>query len=165
MRLARTLALLSTLLVLAPCSSTPSEPDGSWREVEVSAPSDQVLWKIALLAAGRMDFPLTGRLDPSSGKFVTGWRTSLQPFSGAGNRTRAEVRMEPVSQGRWRVRAHVQKQVNQALVHPLDPTRAEWEWTGDDVLQAEILLRHVVSSLDPALEIQDGSEAPGERLR
>ena len=37
---------------------------------------------------------LAGGLDPSSGVIVTGWRTQLAPFSGDGNRKRAEVRME-----------------------------------------------------------------------
>ena len=155
-------SLVCLTLLFAACSSTPSEPEGRWFEAEVEAPSDRVLWKIALLSAERMSFPLA-QLDPGSRQFVTGWRTNLQPFSGDGDRTRAEVRLVPVSTGRWQVQARVQRQVNKALVAPLDPTRAEWEWVQDDVVQAEILLRRVVSALDPDFEPGEETQDAAER--
>jgi len=139
------------------------EPDPVWREAEVESPSDRVLWKIVLLEVERMGFPITGGLDPSSGELQSGWLTNLQPFSGKGTRKRAEVHMKPVEKGRWLVRAHVAQQVNRALADPLDPSRAEWEWASEDVVSAEILLRHVVSAMSPTLEIEE-QEDDFERL-
>jgi hypothetical protein len=147
-------------LPLCACSALgSSEPAPSWQSAVVESPSDRVLWKITLLSVERMGFPLASGLDPSSGIVTTGWKTNLQPFSGDGTRARAEVRIEAEGPRQWRVRAHVQKQVNKSLVAPLDPTRAEWEWVPDDSTQTSILLRHIVAAFEPDLEVR-GTRSP-----
>ena len=145
-------ALALSVLGLVACQST-GEPDGAWQQGEVQAPSDRVLWQVSRLALQKMRFPSGGVLDPASGKLKSGWRTQLHPFQGEGFRERAEVEIEPVEQGRWMVRTRVAKQTNEALVSPLDPRRAEWEWTGDDVTAAQVLLMHITSSLGDELEM------------
>jgi hypothetical protein len=157
---------LGLVLVLAGCSTTPDEPDPTWRQTEVNAPSDRVLWKVALLAAKQGGFPLMGGLDPASGVIQTGWRTELQPHRGDGNRQRAEIRMEPRGKSVWLVKARVQRQLNMALASPLDPSRAEWEWAPDNPVKAEVLLRHIVSLFDPddmTEEAGDESPVPSKR--
>jgi len=153
------------LLVCGACGSMTlyPEPDANWREAEVESPSDRVLWKIILLQVERLGYPITGGLDPSSGEIRTGWRTNLQPFSSKGHRERAEVHMKPVEKGLWTVSTRVQRQINKALADPLDPSRAEWEWDAEDVVGAEILLRHVVSAMSPQLEV-DEEEDEFEKL-
>jgi hypothetical protein len=156
------LALVPGILAcgLASCSAIGVAPDPDWQEIEVATPSDRVLWKVLLLAVEHAGFPVTGSLDPAAGEIRTGWKTNLQPFSGKGTRMRAIVTMEPKERRLWLVRSHVQKQVNEALVAPLDPARAEWEWTDDDPLQAQILLRHVLATFPSELELLDAPTDP-----
>ena len=159
------LVLFLALGASACMSSGPREPSAVWREIELESPSDRLLWQIALLSADQAGFPLTGGLDPSSGVILTGWRTQLQPFSGKGNRKRAEIRMEPKGPRQWLVRTRVQKQINRSLVAPLDASRAEWEWAPEDSLAAEILLRHIVATINPALEVGEDPKAAQARGR
>ncbi len=142
----------SVLLALLPaCAALGNgEPSADWKEIEVAAPSETVLFKLALLTVESLGYPIAGGTDPHAGVIVSGWKTSLAPFKGEGYRLRAELEVEPVGSSRFKVRAHVQKQTNEALVNPLDPSRAEWEWTGDDPVQAEVLLQHVRSAVEPA---------------
>jgi len=143
------LALLAAGSLLASCSASGGvEPDPVWRQARVEAPSDNVLWKVALLSLEQSDFPLIGGMDPSSGIVMSGWKTQLQPFHGEGDRQRAEIRMEPVAERLWMVKARVQRQRNMALASPLDATRAEWKWDAENPVAAEILLRHIVSLFD-----------------
>ena len=88
----------------------------------------------------------------AGGIVTTGWKTDLQPFSGEGMRTRAEVRMSPIEPGRWRLRARVEKELNKSMANPLDASRAEWKTAPDDERTAGILLMHIRSRLDPELE-------------
>ena len=114
-----------------------------------------MLWKISLLSFEKMGFPLAGGLDPASGEITSGWKTNLQPFSGQGYRTRAELHMTPLGSGRWDVKSRVQKQTNQAIVAPLDLARAEWEWAPEDPVLAAILLHRIKSLLAPELELSE----------
>lgn len=139
-------------LALGACASAPKAPPPNWQEVELHAPSDRVLWKLTLLQVERLGFPLTSGLDPGAGEILTGWRTNLMPFRGQGDRMRLEVRIEPIEAGLWRVRAHVQRQRNMSLTSPLDPRRAEWEWTADHDAEASVFLNHVAAALGPAAE-------------
>ena len=163
--LSPSLALFALLSVTSCGSLRDKEPEPLWQEMQVEAPSDRVLWKLALLSVEKVGFPLAGGLDPSSGVITSGWRTNLQPFQGEGYRMRAEVRLSPTGPGRWAVGARVKKQINDALVAPLDPTRAEWEWAPDDPLVARVLLQHIRSYLDPEIEIgEESPEDPVEAL-
>ena len=139
------------------------EPDPAWQEARIHSPSDRVLWKLSLLSLERMGFPMSGGLDPASGRIESGWQTHLAPFSRQGYRLRAEVEMTPIEPAFWRVRARVARQSNEALVAPLDPARAEWKWAADDVEQAQILLQHISSLLATDLETTE-QEDPLEAL-
>jgi hypothetical protein len=149
---ARRAALFALLaLALCACNSTPSEPDASWRDVEVESQSERVLWNVLVLALQRQGYPLGAELDEPRLIATSGWRNHLAPFKGKGYRLRAQLRAESVGGTRYRVTGRVWKQLNQALVRPVDLAYAEWEWTEDDALAAEILLRHVESYFDPVL--------------
>ncbi len=155
----KVLAGVSSLLfaLLSACAVLGSdEPPADWKETELSAPSETVLFKLALLAVESLGYPVAGGTDPHAGVIVSGWKASLAPFKGEGYRLRAELELSPVGSGRYKVRARVQKQTNEALVSPLDPARAEWEWAGDDPVQAEVLLQHVRSAVEPA-KVPDGA--------
>lgn len=143
---ARAMLLLALFaLVASACASTPEEPDPSWKEVEVESQSERVLWNVLVLALQRQGYPLGAELDEPRLVATSGWRNHLAPFKGKGYRVRAQLRAESVGGTRYRVSARVWKQLNQALVRPVDLAYAEWEWTADDELAAEILLRHVES--------------------
>jgi len=161
------LALLAAVpaLFAASCSSVPREPDPDWQRTTIEAPSDRVLWKIGLQALRKMRFPIGSGLDPSSMSVTSGWRMDLQPFSGAGTRMMAELRMSPVARGQWRVEARVKKQVNKALTNPLDPKYAEWEWEPDDAGMSVVLLQHMRSSLTPTITPSERAEDPLEAWR
>ena len=138
------LASLGLCLLAAGCSSLGNkEPEGSWVEAEVSAPSESVVWSLSLLALEKMNFPRGGSAVPSDRRVVSGWQTNLAPFSRKGYRLRAELEMEPLSPGQWKLRSRVAKQINEAQVAPLDASRAEWKWQPDDTVQAQILLQHI----------------------
>lgn len=156
------LPLVLAAAALASCSSAPDEPEPLWRDLEVSAPSDTVLWRVTLLSIRKMGFPLGAGLDQSALVAETGWKNDLAPFKGDGFRSMAEVRMRPVGPGRWSVRARVKKQVNQSIVRPLDLRYAEWEWVEDDERATAILLQHIRSFLDDDLELRDRPDDPVE---
>jgi hypothetical protein len=154
---------LSTGLAGA-CATNP-EPPGVWREVELTAPSDRVLWQLSHLSLSKMDFPRGAVNDPASGTIQTGWRTRLHPFQGEGYRERAEIQIRPVESGSWMVRTRVGKQINEALLNPLDPSRAEWKWTRDDRNTAAILLMHIRSLLEPELRFQEAVDPLDEIMK
>ena len=161
------LALLLSILTGASCASSDKEPEPNWTESELSAPTDTILWKIALASAQKMGFPIGAGLDPTTMEFTTGWKTDLHPFKGKGFRTQVHVKMRPIRSGTWAIEARVKKQLNQSLIRPLDLAYAEWEWTGDDVETARILVQHVRSYLgsgiDPVERPADEVEALLER--
>ncbi|NOT30653.1 MAG: hypothetical protein HOP15_09430 [Planctomycetes bacterium] len=133
-----------------------------WRTLEVSVASDRVLWQLALLALQSQGYPLGAGTDPGARQLESGWKTDLQPFKGDGRRWRALVRMTPLEPGRWKLEARVKCERNQNLVTPLDPVRTEWEPSSDDEAQAQILLQHIRSRLQPELEIQPAQRGPKE---
>lgn len=158
MRRTSILALLLALLSGTACLSGKRAFDGRWRSVEVEAPSDHMVWQITLLSLQGMGFPLAAGTDSGAGQVQTGWKTDLQPFRGEGRRWRAEMRMTPVESGRWRLEARVERERNENLVSPLDPSRADWKADGADEQKAQILLMHVQSRLNPRIE--SGKERP-----
>jgi hypothetical protein len=148
----RWLALAALAASLPGCTSTP-ESEPAWRSVEVDAPSDRVLWQLTLLSLQNLGYPLGAGLDRSGGIVTTGWKTDLHPFSGQGQRTRAEVRLAPVERGRWNVRARVERETNENMTDPLNAARAQWQAGPDDERTADILLMHIRARLDPELEL------------
>jgi len=152
------LLLVTGLFLLAGCKSVArqeaeQEKLAQWREIEVEAPSDRMVWQLMLLSMQNQGFPLAGGTDPGARQVESGWKTDLQPFRGDGRRMRATLKLTPIEKGRWKIEARVMVQKNMNLVTPLDATRAEWEETADDPQTATILLQHVKSRLRPQLEL------------
>lgn len=128
--------------------------EARWQTLEVTAPSDRVVWQLTLLALQSQGFPLAAGSDLGARQVESGWKTDLQPFRGEGERRRAVVKLTPLAPGRWKLEARVKREHNQNLVTPLDPVRAEWEHAADDEAAAKILLQHIRARLRPELEVQ-----------
>ena len=150
-------SLLAALLALftCACSSTPEEPDPTWVEGEVVAPSEGVLWTSTLTNLGRLGYPVGSQANRADLSVLSGWKTQLAPFRGKGFRQQVDLRYTPqdgVREGgrsAWDVSIRVKTQANMSLVRPLDPSYAEWEWRSDDQLEAMIILRHILSDFPP----------------
>jgi hypothetical protein len=142
------------LVTTSSCSMTPDEPEPVWRTLEVAAPTDHMVWQLTLLSLQNLGYPLASGTDSGAHQVETGWKMDMQPFRGEGQRVRAVVKMSPVERGRWKVEARVRREVNDNLVSPLDPTRAQWKPAEDDVGLANMILMHVRARLAPELEIQ-----------
>jgi hypothetical protein len=149
--------LLSIFLVA--CTSVARQEaldakEARWQTLEVSAPSDRVVWQLTLLSLQSQGYPLAAGSDLGARQVESGWKTDLQPFRGAGQRRRATVKLSPLGPGHWKLEARVKCEHNLNLVSPLDPVRAEWEHAADDEASAKILLQHIRARLRPELELQ-----------
>lgn len=147
---------------LAACSLTPKEPDPAWRSADLTAPSRVILWDMTLAALDRGGYPPGAKIDPDTLEAESGWRTELQPFSGEGIRRKAVVRLRPMGEGDWGVDVRVKQQRNMSLVRPTDPEYAEWEWTGDDVESAGLILAWIRGAVDPRFEASVDPDAEPE---
>ena len=139
-------------LWLVACHSgrrTPAE----WVSTTTSAPSEQVLWEVALIALSEQHFPLGSGVDPTSMTATSGWRHSLAPFKGEGYRHRARVRLEPLEPGKYRVSLQVEKETNEDVARPMDLQYAKWKEAPDDVETAQVLLTHIRARMGEALEV------------
>jgi hypothetical protein len=155
---ARWLALLFLVPLLGlgvGCQGASKAPPPVWQNSQLEASSENVLWLMTRNAFDRLGYPLGGGLDPAALTAVSGWRVSLAPFRGQGQRHRAEIRYTAAEPGRWDVEVRVQRQVNMDIVRPLDAGYAEWEWRPDDDTEARILLQHLRSSLGQPLDVGD----------
>ena len=144
------------------CSSAPEEPDPAWIQEFVVAPSERLLWDTTVQTLGRLGYPVGASADPNAMTITTGWKNQLSPFQGDGFRNQADVAMAfDTEKGGWFVDVRIKHQVNMALVRPLDPAYAEWEWRADDQWEAAIILQHVRAAF-PAQAIFDAErEAAG----
>lgn len=153
--------LLLVFVLSAACVSVARQEhldskEAHWQTLEVSAPSDRVVWQLTLLSLQTQGYPLASGSDPGARQVESGWKTDLQPFRGEGERRRAVVKLTPLAPGRWKLEGRVLCEKNQNLVSPLDPARAEWKATADDESAAKILLRHIGARLQPELELDKG---------
>jgi hypothetical protein len=150
---------------LGSCSTTPDEPDPSWIEGFVVAPSERLLWDTTLQTLGRLGYPVGAAADSNALMVTTRWKNQLSPFRGRGFRNQAEVTMsfDPETEG-WTVVVRVKHMVNMALAQPADPAFAEWEWRDDDEWEAGIILQHILGAFPPPNIFQQRPEplAPGE---
>ena len=93
------------------------------------APSRTVVWETAMRTVREQGYvPDPNASAPTSGRIVSRWRMSLQPFSGKGWRERVNLRILPVD-GRknyWRLDTNVLRQLNDNLTEPGNPLAAEW---------------------------------------
>jgi hypothetical protein len=158
----RLIACLALMAVpfLGACNSTPEEPEPSWIEEFIVAPSERLLWETTLQTLGRLGYPVGSAANSNDLTITTGWKNQLSPFRGRGFRNQVDVTMVYEAEGEgWTVDVRVKKQVNMALVRPLDPAYAEWEWRNDDEWGAAIILQHVMSAFPPR-EIYDAERDP-----
>lgn len=150
--ISRKFALLALMVMpsLGACNSAAEEPEHIWAEEVVAAPSERLLWETALQTLGRLGYPVGSSADPNALTITSGWKNQLSPFRGKGFRNMVDLRMvyEPES-ANWNVEVSVKHQANMALVRPLDPAYAEWEWRADDELEAAIILQHIIAAFPP----------------
>lgn len=145
------LAALPLLLCVA-CMSGSNTPD-QWLTMTAKAPTEDVIWEVALLAAIDADYPLGAGVDPATRSATSGWRNSLAPFKGDGYRQRAHMRLEPQADGSYVISLRVEKQTNEDLVRPMDPQYAKWEDAPDDVEATQILMTQIRARLGDPLEV------------
>lgn len=161
MKLVPCLISLVSLALLAACASRP--PPAEWRDGEIAAASENVLWEVTVIALEKEGYPVGAGLDPAEGRAVSGWRSSLAPFKGKGWRARAHVEYERAAPGRYRLRVRVERELNQDGVRPLDPSYAEWEPAPDDVERANVLLQRIRSYLGGEIEVAEPPRAAVRR--
>lgn len=148
------LGLLVALVALMSSCSLKRDIPEDWQKLEVNAPSDRILWKVANMSLNSRGFP-RGKLSLADMEIETGWRNDLSPFRGRGHRTKAFVEMDPVEKGRWLVRARVHKERNMNLGRPLSLPDAEWEQLEDDKIVAQVILQHIFSLLPDDFEVRE----------
>lgn len=153
MRIRQALGLATLLFVhSSACKYTPTTPE-QWLSMKAKAPTEDVIWEIALLAAIDEDYPMGSGVDPATRKAASGWRNSLAPFKGQGYRQRANMRLEPQPDGSYMIFMQVQKETNEDLVRPMDLQYAKWEPAPDDTEAAQILLTQIRARLGETLEV------------
>lgn len=155
------LLLCLCLVWLASCTSNRPEPQ--WRAGEIGVASESVLWEVTVLAMEKEGFPVGAGLDPADGVAISGWKSSLAPFKGKGWRARAHVQYERLAPGRYRVEVRVEKEVNEDLARPLDPSYAQWEPAADDLERADVLLQRIRSYLGGEIEVSAPQKSRGGR--
>jgi len=147
------LLLLLGAACLAGCSTTP-RIDPEWVSDEFPAASERVLWQVARMTLEKEGFPVGEGLDPSTLVASTGWRLDLAPFRSQGFREQAQVRFERLEPGRYKVGVRVLHEINQDVVHPLDPQYAKWEPAPDRTDRAHVLLQRIKSWMNTELEFE-----------
>lgn len=135
------------------CGATEREPQ--WVTAEIACPSEQVLWEFLLLSLNRSGFPLGMDVDPAERKLKSGWRTSLAPFKGKGWREKATVEYDRIRTGLYDVRVAVQREINNDLLRPLDPSFAQWEETDDNLEHAQHVLTFLESFIGADLSLDE----------
>jgi hypothetical protein len=145
---------LTVLLLLSACMFGKKYPD-IWQKMDVRAPTEDVLWEVALLSAIDEEFPLGAGIDPGTRIALTGWRTSLAPFKGKGFRERAHMRLEPQPDGSFSIFMMVEKEVNEDLARPMDPQYAKWEPAPNNLEAAQLLMAQIRARLGGSLEVGD----------
>ena len=156
MHVSRVLLSLVVLGLSLACLGGP-EVKPEWVESGVDAPTEQVLWNAALQALSKHDYPLGAVLDRSGGQMVSGWKTSLAAFRSQGWREKAWIQFQRQDKGRYAVQVRVQRETNEDIIRPLDPSHAKWEPAPDDTRAARILMQTIRSYLGPELEIEGES--------
>ncbi len=142
------------LLPLCACQTGRTTPP-QWVSTSASAPSDSVIWELALYAMQEQGFPIGAGADPSTMIATTGWRNSLAPFKGEGYRQRARLQLETLEPGRFKISVQVEMETNEELARPMELQYAEWEPAPDDVNTAKILLSKIQARLGVPLEVGD----------
>jgi len=154
----RRLTALALLASLAGCGALGSSPE--WTPYEIPMVSSMRLWEVTRLAMERSGFPVIHQgFDPKTRTAVSGWDMELHPFKGRGFRERLYVRYETAeSPGKLELSVRVERERNQALARPLDPSYAEWEADSDNTERARIVLQYMQSLLGTEFEVGTGKD-------
>ena len=140
------------LLPLGACQTGQSAPP-QWVSTSASAPSESVIWEIALYALQEQKFPIGAGADPATMIATTGWRNSLAPFKGEGYRQRARLQLETIEPGKFKISLQVERETNEELARPMELQYAKWEKAPDDVDTAKIMLSKIQARLGVPLEV------------
>ncbi len=122
----------------------------------VRADNERVLWTALRAAIFELDYAVGGGADSSGREIQTGWKLDMQPFRGAGRRTRVIAKYERVpgepgdKYESFDVRIRVEKDKNMSLVRQLEPAYAKWEPDDDDEVAAKTIMQRLVGSLGTA---------------
>lgn len=144
-----TLLLLASALLPVSCSALGlSDPAPTWVVQEAPMVSERVLWVVVENAMVKQGFPvLANEFDPKTREARSGWELDLHPFKGKGFRERAIVAYGLGSPGKLEIRARVEREINENLAKPLDPSLASWSREGDNEQRAQVLLQTILSTL------------------
>jgi hypothetical protein len=154
----RRLLRLALVALLASCGALGPSPE--WTPYEVPMVSSMRLWEVTRLAMEKNGFPVIHQgFDPKTRTAESGWDLQLHPFKGRGYRERLHVRYETAdSAGKLLLSVRVEREVNQALAKPLDPSYAEWERSPDNTGRARVVLQYVQGLLGPEFEVGTGKD-------
>lgn len=147
----------TTLFLLAGSFSaacqTGRDAKAQWVETTAVAPSESVVWEVALQALAKQKFPLGAGVDQGARVATTGWKNSLAPFKGQGYRQRARLRLEPLEGGKYKLFLQVEMDTNEDIFRPMELEYAKWETHEDDVQTAQILISEIDARIGAALEV------------
>lgn len=150
---------IALALCAGSCNSAPKNPP-LWVETTAAAPTDNVLWELALLAIDQHGFTIGAGANPSTMTAITAWKNSLAPFKGDGYRERVHVKLEPAEGGRYKISLHVERQTNENLARPMDLRYAEWEPAADNEALAKILISKIDARIGEELTIGAAKPKP-----
>ncbi len=160
----RWMSLACVLLFICACQTERKYP-AEWISAAASAPSERVLWSVALDALQEQRFPVGAGADPATMVALTGWRYSLAPFKGQGFRQRVRLRLESSEPGKYTIFLQVEKDTNEDLARPMDLRYAQWEEAADDVDAANILLSKIQARVGNSLEVGEPRRGIRERVK
>jgi hypothetical protein len=144
LRFALLLAWLCAAL-LGGCASTQPEP--KWVGGDLRAESERLIWAATRTGLSKNNFPIGAGIDEAHLIAVSGWRQSLAPFRGKGYRERCHIKWTNVAEQRWHLEVRVERQRNDDISHPLDPSYAEWVPDPDNEERARLVAQFIRSML------------------
>jgi hypothetical protein len=134
-------------MLVTSCATTSHEP--KWVEGIVETPNEIILGQVTIHSLTKVGFPIGTGI--SSGKLggVSGWNTSLAPFKSEGFRERCYVEYTPLGGKRYQIRARVERETNEDIMHPLDLSYADWTPAPDNDTRAQLVVAQVKAFLTP----------------
>jgi len=142
--------VLVALSLTTSCSSVwwKPAPGATWVTQETGMVSERVLWVVCENAMVKQSFPVLAKeFDPKTREAHSGWSVDLHPFKNEGFRERAVIGYDLGSSGKLRIRVRVEREVNENLARPLDPSLAEWAREADNAGRAQVLMQTIISTL------------------
>ncbi len=158
-------ASLTLLLLVGLSSCVSSKPEPQWVEHTVMAGTEGILWNAIEDAFDKVDLDLGTGIDLQACTARSGWRLSLSPFKGKGYREKASLEFSSAAsdtEGAYDVRVRVERESNEDIVRPVDPSFAVWEPAPDGVGLARRIMQFIRSALPAEFEMQ-GRRDPFEQ--